>query len=63
MDYQDDVPLTPEQEKLKQYFTDEDSGKIPFERIDSPPYVPMPTKPGQLVAVILPFRKRKLTMP
>ena len=59
MDYRDDVPMTPEEEKPTPQFADEDSGRIPFERIDSPPYVPLATKPGQFVAVILPFRKRR----
>ena len=49
-----DVPLTAEEERLKQYFADEDSGKIPFEPIDSPPYVPLPKAPGDVVAVIVP---------
>jgi hypothetical protein len=55
-----DAPLTPEEERLKQYFEDEDSGKIPFVGIEDelPEYVPLPTEGDDVVAVIIPFKKQ-----
>lgn len=43
-----DLSLTPEDERLRQFFADEDSGKIPVEDLtDSlPPYVPLPFRSG-----------------
>ncbi|MEQ1760405.1 MAG: hypothetical protein ABL986_18995 [Vicinamibacterales bacterium] len=49
-----DRPLTPEEEILKQRFADEDAGLIPIEPMEwASPYVPIPTAPGETVAVFV----------
>jgi len=59
MEQENDFPLTLEEEKLEESFADEDSNTIPFRRLDPPACVPLPSVPTGVVAVILPFRRRK----
>ena len=51
-------PLTPEEVRLRQQFEEEDNDPN-FVGIEGelPEYVPLPTTPDDVVAVILPFKK------
>jgi hypothetical protein len=51
--------------KCVQPFRDEESGKIPYEDISHtfPPYVPLPTEDGQVVAMLVPNAPTKKRRP
>lgn len=44
---------------FRQLVLGENSGKVPVEFPDLPLYVPLPTAPGDVVAVIVPRRRKR----
>ena len=51
--------LTDEERQWKQEIEDEDAGRIQQTPFEAPPYVPLPTAPGDVVAEIVPNRPKK----